>query len=153
MTASASNEGLNLTVFTAALLRDTGYWDEVNDNLTDPIWWGKNNGCSFLEYDCTTGTAFEEFKPNGTTGCSFWADGFGAASSETFSDNCNYIRPYSNYQCEDPEAAAANANKADTLDDFNYNSHCFVSNLKNPNTGNIYSSTTRCLQFQCSADQ
>lgn len=47
MTSSAIFEGSNLTYFTAALLKDTGYWDDVNENLTDPIYWGKNKGCNF----------------------------------------------------------------------------------------------------------
>jgi len=47
MTASAVNEGSNLTFFTVALLKDTGYWGDVNENLTDPIYWGKGKGCNF----------------------------------------------------------------------------------------------------------
>ncbi len=48
MTATAINEGSNLTIFTVALLKDTGFWDDVNENLTDPIYWGKNKGCDFV---------------------------------------------------------------------------------------------------------
>lgn len=106
MTASAVNEGSILTKFTAAILRDTGYWDEVNDNVTSPTWWGKNAGCSFLTYDCTTSTAFPEFTTSGTLGCTFWSDGYGPASLETFSDKCAYIRAYSNVLCEDADAAS-----------------------------------------------
>ena len=47
MTASAVNEGSNLTFFTVALLKDTGYWGDVNENLADPIYWGKGKGCNF----------------------------------------------------------------------------------------------------------
>lgn len=35
MTPLAVTEGSNLTIFTVALLKDTGFWDEVNENLTD----------------------------------------------------------------------------------------------------------------------
>jgi len=47
MTASAVIEGSHLTFFTVALLKDTGYWGDVNENLTDPIYWGKGKGCNF----------------------------------------------------------------------------------------------------------
>ena len=52
MTASALMEGSNLSVFTVSVLKDTGFWDELNENLTDPIYWGKGKGCDFFNLAC-----------------------------------------------------------------------------------------------------
>lgn len=76
MTASAVNEGSNLTVLTVALLKDTGYWDDVNENLTDPIYWGKGKGCNFVTQACQASGSFEEFTTvSSPGGCTFWNDG------------------------------------------------------------------------------
>jgi hypothetical protein len=156
MTSSTVSEGSVLSVLTASLLKDTGYWDEVNENLTDPIWWGKNGGCSFLTFDCNALSVYDEFKPSGFSGCSFLADGFGKSSSEAYSDSCSYIRPYSSFMCEDADAAndPLNADRANFLSDYGFNSKCFDSNIMNPAVNYKYPSfTTRCLQYQCSADK
>jgi proprotein convertase subtilisin/kexin type 5 len=147
MTASLMNEGPVMTVFTAALLRDTNYWDEVNDNMTDAMWWGRNKGCTFLTYDCTTLNTFEEFKTGSTKACNLGYDGYGAPSLETFSDNCKYISPYSNGSCEDIDNLThpSNTYQNDMLEDFAYNSKCFDSTLEDPASGyNFPSAITRC---------
>ena len=65
MTASSIAEGSNLTFFTIALLKDTGFYDDVNENLTDPIYWGKNKGCDFVTNACKSKTKYEEFAEYG----------------------------------------------------------------------------------------
>ncbi|KAL4497780.1 hypothetical protein ABPG72_000535 [Tetrahymena utriculariae] len=77
MTASSLTEGLHLTIFTVALLKDTGYWDEVNQNLTHQVFWGYNKGCDFFLNACQSSTqTYEEFTTqNSQFACSFWSDG------------------------------------------------------------------------------
>jgi hypothetical protein len=41
-----------LSILTTALLIDTGFWPEVNENLTGHIHWGKNKGCDFVLDNC-----------------------------------------------------------------------------------------------------
>ncbi|EGR34496.1 leishmanolysin family protein, putative, partial [Ichthyophthirius multifiliis] len=41
-----------LSIFTIALLKDTGFYPEVNENMADNIFWGKGKGCDFLENAC-----------------------------------------------------------------------------------------------------
>ena len=49
MTGAAVMTDAVLSVFTIALLKDTGFYAEVNEGMADNIYWGKNKGCSFLE--------------------------------------------------------------------------------------------------------
>ena len=44
-------------------------------------------------------------------------------------------------------------NKSVRLEDFNYSSKCFVSNIVNPaNKDEVISSNNRCHQYSCSED-
>ena len=52
MTASSVNEGSVLSVFTVSILKDTGYWNDLNENLANNIYWGKNKGCDFVNLAC-----------------------------------------------------------------------------------------------------
>jgi len=58
---------LKISVFTIALLKDTGFYADVNENIAFPITWGKSKGCPFVMN--TTSMGFSEFhKPY--IGCS-----------------------------------------------------------------------------------
>ena len=35
-----------------AVLKDTGWWTDVNEDFADNIIWGKGEGCAFLTGDC-----------------------------------------------------------------------------------------------------
>ncbi len=51
-----------LSVFTIALLKDTGYYTEVNDNMSEDLFWGKGKGCEFVTNACfSKSQSFEEF--------------------------------------------------------------------------------------------
>ncbi|EAR96684.3 leishmanolysin family protein (macronuclear) [Tetrahymena thermophila SB210] len=159
MTASALTEGLNLTFFTIALLKDTGYWDDVNENLTDPIYWGRGKGCDFFEKACQSTTQYEEFATPDQSACSFWGDGQGkGSSSDSFGDTCSVIQIFSNRLCSDI-ANQSYQNKpasfnADTSNDFSYNSKCFVSNVYSPNSQYQYKNENlRCHFYQCTPDK
>jgi proprotein convertase subtilisin/kexin type 5 len=52
----------SLSIFTIALLKDTGFYSEVNENYSNPIFWGKNRGCDFLENACQS-QKYPEFEP------------------------------------------------------------------------------------------
>ncbi|KAL4497778.1 hypothetical protein ABPG72_000533 [Tetrahymena utriculariae] len=159
MTASALTEGLNLTFFTVALLKDTGYWDDVNENVTDPIYWGRGKGCDFFEKACSSLTQYEEFAASGQSACSFWGDGQGIGSNaDTFGDTCNVIQIYSNRLCSDIANQSYQTKppsfNSDTLNDFSYNSKCFISNVHNPISQYEYpNENLRCHFYQCTPDK
>ena len=52
MTAIATNDRSYLSIFIIALLKDTGFYADVNENLSEPIFWGKNKGCDFVNLAC-----------------------------------------------------------------------------------------------------
>jgi hypothetical protein len=35
-----------------ALLKDTGYYSEINENMADNLYWGKGKGCDFVTNGC-----------------------------------------------------------------------------------------------------
>ena len=49
MTSSVSSHML-ISKITLALFEDSG-WYMPDYSQADPMWWGKNRGCSFLDYD------------------------------------------------------------------------------------------------------
>lgn len=52
MTASQQNVINVVSTFTAALLKDTGYYAEINSNMVDSLLWGKGKGCDFFFNAC-----------------------------------------------------------------------------------------------------
>lgn len=93
-------ESFYLSPFTIALLRDTGFWDEVNENLSTPIFWGKNKGCDFFYSDCITSN-YEEYSPTALSGCSFNYEGIGTVNADNYSDSCSSIYVDTYGSCED----------------------------------------------------
>src|SRR5688500_6328900 len=86
MTASAILE-LRVTEFSLALLEGSG-WYQVDYSKAEPITYGKNQGCDFLDTPCvdnTTFTAnFEEFcSPLETRACSRTYRGFAYCGTPT----------------------------------------------------------------------
>jgi len=39
-------------MFTIALLKDTNWYAEINEDMADPLVWGKDKGCTFLHGSC-----------------------------------------------------------------------------------------------------
>ena len=39
--------------FTLALLKDTGWYADINMDMADPFIWGINTGCTFLDGNCS----------------------------------------------------------------------------------------------------
>jgi len=170
MTASAVNDA-RLTEFTLALLEGSG-WYSVNYAMAEPIYWGKGQGCAFLNSKCvnpTTKTAsFEEFcTPLTSSGCSYHgrSGGYcGAVSSvsnaklvdpfnyfgnntvvtDVYADNCPYVRPYLNEDCQNP---SYQTNALLSTEVYGSGSMCFTGTLYP--TGTLKSKTSYCLQYNC----
>ena len=51
-----SNTQAILSGFTAALLRDTGFYKSINENLIEESFYGKGEGCEFLTGKCKEDT-------------------------------------------------------------------------------------------------
>ena len=66
MTARVIFTDATFSIFNFAVLKDTGWYDEVNYDLADPMVWGKDAGCLFLEGTCPelANADFHEFHIN-----------------------------------------------------------------------------------------
>jgi len=170
MTASAITDA-RMTEFTLALLEGSG-WYVVDYSMAEPIYWGKGKGCAFLNTQCinkaTLQANSDEFCPVlGGNGCSYHGRSGGycgsvapttsatldpennywgnnTAVSDSFADNCPYVRPYSNEDCQD----SAYQNRAIIAGEvFGTGSMCFMGTLYP--TGILKTKATFCLQYKC----
>jgi len=129
MTASSIKDS-RLSEFTLAILEGTG-WYQVDYSYAEPMTYGKNRGCEFLDTPCMsketkTSNFPEEFCTGLTTVGSFYTGrGVGPCGAGTslntqsslrssfdywgnktivadkFADNCPHTRVYTNIDCED----------------------------------------------------
>ncbi len=160
---------LVVSEFTLALLEGSG-WYQVNYSMTEPLTWGKGQGCSFLESKCSVDkkAAFPEFcSPLLSEGCQ-WGSRFkgfcGAAVGSTlaaydywgnstisfdpYSNNCPYYTSYSQSDCEDSSLISSPFAE----EKFGQGSKCFQSTLASENyfLGPIQSTTTNCFRQEVS---
>ncbi|EGR26877.1 leishmanolysin family protein, putative [Ichthyophthirius multifiliis] len=92
-----------LSVFTIALLKDTGFYPEVNENMANNILWGKGKGCDFLENACQSTIEYPEYsKQIDIEQCTFEYDGIGSSQMINQGDDCNII--CHQYKCS-PDAS------------------------------------------------
>lgn len=61
MTASILDGDSVFSVFTGAILKDMGYFNEINFNFLDDISFGKGKGCNFLNRVCHSNVSYPEF--------------------------------------------------------------------------------------------
>ncbi|KAL4452845.1 hypothetical protein ABPG74_002410 [Tetrahymena malaccensis] len=90
------------TGFTAALLRDTGFYASVNSNMEEKSFYGKDAGCSFVTGSCDGNK--REFCHVGSQekNCDYYYQGFGQCKSSIFLDeNCQIYDSFSYPQCFD----------------------------------------------------
>ncbi|EGR31674.1 leishmanolysin family protein, putative, partial [Ichthyophthirius multifiliis] len=144
-----------LSIFTIALLKDTGFYPEVNENMADNIFWGKGKGCDFLENACQSAIEYPEFpKLNVQKQCTFQYEGIGNNESESLVDGCNLIRLYLNRQCTNPNSVTEQEDKQDEqnkLSNYSTQSKCFQSTATKSQSSWYYDKF-RCHQYKCSSD-
>ncbi|EGR27298.1 leishmanolysin family protein, putative [Ichthyophthirius multifiliis] len=144
-----------LSIFTIALLKDTGFYTEVNENMADNIFWGKGKGCDFLENACQSTIEYPEYpKQNDQFQCTFEYEGMGVGNSVVFSDGCALIKLFLYTLCTNPNSITNKDIKQyeqSRLSNYSTQSKCFKSTAKKSNS--VYNDTQfRCHQFKCSSD-
>ena len=73
------------SIFTTALLRDTGFYHSVNTTLEEPTFYGKDEGCGFLLDTCSTSK--REFCQIGATStCDYYHHGTSQCRETFFTD-------------------------------------------------------------------
>jgi hypothetical protein len=163
---------MRITEFTLAALEGSG-WYKVNYSMAEPIHWGKNKGCGFIDDFCVNKTSqkaqFVEFCSTfGKYGCTFNRKSGGYCGSVTTpfrdpfldpafnywgnnsivddfnADNCPYIIPYTNLDCENDALSGSGLIAAEY---YGEGSKCFMGNLYP--IGALKKNYSYCLKNTC----
>ncbi|EAR98422.1 leishmanolysin family protein (macronuclear) [Tetrahymena thermophila SB210] len=153
MNASISPTIPIFTGFTAALLRDTGFYASVNSNMEEKSFYGKDAGCSFIIGSCDDKK--REFCTVGSfeQKCDYYYHGVGQCNSSTFLDNdCDTYQTFSNAKCFDDSNNFQNnpTYKSAMGVSLGSNSKCFNSSLINEKYKPIKEQGL-CYTYSCTA--
>ena len=97
MTGTSITTKAILSVFTIALLKDTGFYAKVNEDMAENQLWGKGKGCEFLNNICLSNQKFEEFPDNELFGCTFDKMAAGVVTNDSgFDSSCSFMQAYNN---------------------------------------------------------
>ncbi|EGR33968.1 leishmanolysin family protein, putative [Ichthyophthirius multifiliis] len=154
MTAESIPTQAPLSIFTIALLKDTGFYQDVNENFSSKIKWGKGRGCDFFQSACKSQTVqYQEFvESQQPKGCSYENDGYGTGVNTLTTDGCYFMISYSNKICNSAENNNLSSNKYmnERLETFGADSRCLNSTLSFSNY--IFNDSNRCHQIKCAED-
>jgi hypothetical protein len=145
--SSGSILGRRISEFSLALLEGSG-WYIPDYNYADPFFFGKGQGCGFVNGKCSsTSSQFDEYCTGSARGCAPHGRAGGYCKSDSISDNCRYYSPNADYDCENDDAAD-NARLAD-LQVFGrgVGSRCFTGDLNTRQSSS--GRTTFCFKYTC----
>ncbi|EGR26889.1 leishmanolysin family protein, putative [Ichthyophthirius multifiliis] len=151
MNASNSPTQAYFSAFTTSLLRDTGFYAEVNASMEEATTFGQGKGCQFITGKCDQ--SIKEFcRPVEDNGlCDYYHHGSSNCSIGTYNDaDCNTSKIFANGKCWD---TSSDLNTQQTQIaygvKFGTNSKCFNSTLLN----NKYVPSNKlegyCYQYYC----
>ena len=152
MTSSAVGD-MRVSQASLSILEGSG-WYQVDYNMSEPMTFGKGEGCNFINTTCMTSStqpAFQEFcSPLTAIQCTWSGQSGGFCGTNTyqtdsslpaswnyfgndqtvmdaFADNCPLVAKFSNGNCEDPANQAQSALGSD--EDYVIGSRCFTGTL------------------------
>ncbi|EGR26871.1 leishmanolysin family protein, putative [Ichthyophthirius multifiliis] len=102
MNTSTSSTQAHFSGFTTNLLRDTGYYAEINASMEEQMFYGKGKGCEYVYRKCDT--TFREYcNPETDVGiCDFYHHSFANCKAGLYNDSdCNNLFAYKNGKCWD----------------------------------------------------
>jgi hypothetical protein len=147
--SSGAIYGRKLTEFTLAYLEGTGWYDP-DYSYAEPFFFGKGLGCDFIYYTCNstaTTSPFEEYCTGNGRDCTEIGNGGGFCKTDICSDNCRFVTPQFEYNCENPNGIYYTPFSSKQVYGRGLGSKCFSGNLT---TGSSVSQTTYCLNYTCS---
>ncbi|EGR30952.1 leishmanolysin family protein, putative, partial [Ichthyophthirius multifiliis] len=156
MNASVDSKMGGLTQFTIALLKDTGFYEDVNENMATYSFWGYNKGCTFIKEACKSQYQYREFSQDLSKyyyNCDVNGDGKGSIFNSTFTDGCSFIKPIYTQFCTMFDKYQPNQISGEI---YSYNSKCVNSNYGFDTIWNPYISVygdIRCFQTNCKDDE
>jgi leishmanolysin len=138
MTASQINDQ-RVSELTLAMLDSSG-WYLVDYSNADPFFYGKGEGCGYLN----AMSGYKEFCSSSGEGCTFHGQAGAYCASDSFSDNANYWRAYSNRDCTLTSSSSSGTLSAEA---YGQASKCFTGTLY-PG-GSLSSTTGYCFTYTC----
>jgi leishmanolysin len=145
--ASGGIFGRRVSEFTLALLEGSG-WYAPNYNYAEPYFFGKGQGCNFLNQKCSSSKAyFTEFCTGSSRGCAPQGRSGGKCASDSKANSCKYIDPDTDYDCDNTDAED-NARIPD-LEVYGRGaeSKCFSGTLNTRKSSN--GATSFCFKYTC----
>ncbi|EGR26888.1 leishmanolysin family protein, putative [Ichthyophthirius multifiliis] len=151
MNASISKTQAYFSAFTTNLLRDTGFYVEVNASMEEATNYGQGEGCQFILGRCDQ--SIREFcRPVQDDGlCDYYHHGSSVCTIGQFNDpNCNTSSTYSNGKCWDT-SSDLNTQQSQLAYGikFGINSKCFNVTLLNKKFVPSNKLQGKCYQHYC----
>jgi hypothetical protein len=146
MTASQMDD-FRISQITLSLLESTG-WYTPDYSMAEPLVYGRQEGCGFLNSYCISSYGqprFSEYCTNGATGCTAEGRSGAYCGADSFSDNCPYMQGYSNSDCENPASMRTIA-----AESHGVGSKCFMGSLYP--SGAIGRESPYCFKHKCIAN-
>ncbi|EGR26891.1 leishmanolysin family protein, putative [Ichthyophthirius multifiliis] len=151
MNASSSHTQAHFSGFTTNLLRDTGFYAEVNFSMEEAMTYGQGKGCEFITGKCDQN--IREFcTPVQDDGlCDYYHYGSSSCSIGEYNDSdCNTSKIYANTKCWDTNSDFnTKQNQSVYGVKFGINSKCFNGTLLNKNYIQNNKLKGNCYQYQC----
>jgi len=136
---------MQFSQFTLALLESSG-WYVVDYSYADEFHFGEGEGCNFLLGTCSA-TEYPEWCSSSARGCTNVGRGGGTCESDVRSDNCKFVHPVEQYDCENVDAESYARIPDIQTYGRGLGSKCFTGTL---NTKKAGSQTTFCFKPTCS---
>lgn len=95
---SSNKKNTYISRLTLAVFNSTGWYPSVNFSLAEPMTWGKNKGCNFLNVDDCD---FDEFCTGNGFECDWDGTGEARCDIDIFSGSCSVPKYYTNTICID----------------------------------------------------
>ncbi|EGR26905.1 leishmanolysin family protein, putative [Ichthyophthirius multifiliis] len=151
MNTSVSFTQAYFSSFTANLLRDTGYYAEINASMEEQMFYGKGKGCEYVMHKCDT--AFREYcNPQTDVGlCDFYHHGFSNCKTGLYNmSNCNNLFTYDNGKCWDVNSEYNTETfRKQNGTKYGTDSRCFNGNLLSKKYKKNEKIQGNCYQYEC----
>ncbi|EGR27784.1 leishmanolysin family protein, putative [Ichthyophthirius multifiliis] len=151
MNPSTSPTQAYFSGFTANLLRDTGFYAEINTSMEEQTFYGKGVGCNHIMGQCNSSTR-EYCNPQTDDGlCDYYHHG----SSKCHNDSgCNILVTYTNTKCWNVQS---NQNTQEARQKYGVkygiDSRCFNGSLKTQNYEPNNQIIGECYKYECKSNK
>ena len=144
--ASGIMNGQRISEFSLGMLEATG-WYKPDYSYSEPYFFGKGQGCSFIKGFCSTNNfEFGEYCSGNSMGCAAHGRGGGICMSDSKSEQCRYIMPQLTLDCGNKEGIKYS--KLPDLESYGRESEskCFSGNLTMFEAGE---QSSYCFKYDC----